>query len=479
MKERFLRNKYVIMHYYIATTIVILFYGLVASDTLFLDRKITIILLTYLLLFPIVIMYTRKYAVHIFLFMLAFITGFYSFYHYTVEAHSILNALYFTFQLYLLILTEVFTEDGSALLSYPFVVEIARWSAAAYTISTVFIAMYRMLEMSILLTFYQIVGNHIVVYGWNAESMAYIEHLRKKKKRVILIDGTIPSEAIDYLESLKVVVLNPRENPTEVHTKAALTKAKAIVMMNEVDMENLNAYIEVYDHFQTKAIRSTSLHVSIQLQSAGAVKLLKDVERLKSKERPYFKTILINPQEQLVSQLFERHPIAQDADTIEQAHLLIIGFGKLGQQIAGQVIKKQDQSGHQPSKMKVLDAFISRAEKTWNQNYGQQFPTAIIDFQAFDVRSDSLDSLVKQEIKDITQIYVCLPEEHLELWTVIELANQFPHIPIYMPFAKEGIADKWLQSEIGEERLIHRIGTFEDLFEQDSWQPHEQNSRSH
>ena len=163
MRERFLRNKQIVMHYYIATAIIILLFMFASRGTPLLDREITLILMGYLLFFPIVILYTRKYAVHIFLFVLALITGFYSFYHYAVEEHSILNALYFTFQLYLLTLTDVFTEDGSALLQYPLIVEIARWSAALYTISTVFIAMYRLLEMSIILTFYQVFGKHIVV----------------------------------------------------------------------------------------------------------------------------------------------------------------------------------------------------------------------------------------------------------------------------------------------------------------------------
>src|SRR5699024_12226888 len=87
----------------------------------------------------------------VFLFVLAFISGFYGFYHHSIDNHSISNALYFTFRLYLLDLADVFTQDGSSPIRYPLLLEIARWTAASYTISTIFIAMYRCLEKRIYL----------------------------------------------------------------------------------------------------------------------------------------------------------------------------------------------------------------------------------------------------------------------------------------------------------------------------------------
>src|SRR5699024_516627 len=139
------------LFYYL--TIIILvgcIYYFVPFDTS-MDKTITVILCLFLLLFPIVMLYTLSYALHVLLFMLAFISGFYGFYHHSVEDHSMSNALYFTFRLYLLDLADVFTQDGSSPVKYPLLLEIARWTAASYTISTIFIAMYRTLEKEIAL----------------------------------------------------------------------------------------------------------------------------------------------------------------------------------------------------------------------------------------------------------------------------------------------------------------------------------------
>src|SRR5699024_11696317 len=142
-----LRLVRVSVYYYLAILISIVLLKQFAPAGASLDPSIAVILLIYLLVFPIVFIYTYRYALHIFLFMLAFISGIYGFWYDSIEPHSLLIAIYFTFKLYLLEMTEVFTNDVASPTQYPLIIEISRWSAAAYTISTVFIAMYRTLEM--------------------------------------------------------------------------------------------------------------------------------------------------------------------------------------------------------------------------------------------------------------------------------------------------------------------------------------------
>src|SRR5699024_11358051 len=101
--------------------------------------------------------------------------GFYGFYHHSIDNHSISNALYFTFRLYLLDLADVFTQDGSSPIRYPLLLEIARWTAASYTISTIFIAMYRSLEKRISLFIAHSIGRHHVVLSYNAKSQYIIK----------------------------------------------------------------------------------------------------------------------------------------------------------------------------------------------------------------------------------------------------------------------------------------------------------------
>lgn len=463
MKERFIRNRRLIVHYYIVAGIAAVLFAWASRSEDMTDPVIQTILGAYILAFPIVILYTRKYATHIFLFLLAFITGFYSFYHYSVEAHSILNALYFTFQLYLLDVTDVFTPDGSTLLHYPLIVEIARWSAALYTISTLFIAMYRMLEMSILLTFYQIVGNHTIVFGYNENSIDLIEDLCKKKKRVVLVADQMPNEVVDYLEELKVVVLHNRDKEENIYTKCGVASAKSVILLHKEDIDNLNELMDLRYDFGKHAKKNPDLTVYVHLQDANSKEIFLELEHPTLKEDEHFQVRLINLYELFADTLFEKYPIYTKSQDTSPAHLLIIGFGPLGQHIALKAITQSEQFEKSTPYITAIDQSMPKIKQGWQRNYPEFARHASITLKTIDVTSEPLEELIRKQDRPVTQIYVCLHEDHLDLWAGIELSTQFPHIPIYIEFTEGSIAEKWIQSEVSGDRQIYSTGTFKEV----------------
>lgn len=461
MTDQIVQNRRLISHYYLVTALAALLFGWGVRNEQIIDSKIIIILALYVLLFPVVILYTRKYAVHIFLFLLAFITGFYSFYHYSVESHSVLNALYFTFQLYLLNITDVFTEDGSSLLRYPLIVEIARWSAALYTISTLFIAMYRLLENSILLVFYQIIGNHYIVFGYNENSVVFIEDLRKKKKRVILVADHLSNEVIDYLEGLNVVVLHHHADEENIYTKCRVERAKTVVLLHDEDVHNLNEFMNIQNHFKNHTKKNLDLTILIHLQDVTSRKLFLDLDGLVVEHHRHFKVKLINLYDLFVDTLFEKHPIYTSERDEVSAHLLIIGFGRLGQHIARKVSTLSD--GTSTLYVTAIDKDMPKIKHYWKRNYSEIDKRLNISFYSFDVEVDRLETIINHQDIPITHIYVCLHEDKLDLLAGIELSNQLPHIPIYLEFSEGGIVDKWIQSEVSGKRRIYGTGTFKDV----------------
>src|SRR5699024_1653019 len=160
----------------------------------------TVILCVYLLVFPVVILFTLRYALHIFLFLLAFISGFYGFYHHSIDDHSISNALYFTFRLYLIDFADVFTQDGSSPIRFASLLEIAGWSAASYTITTIFFAMYRTLEREVSLFIAQSIGKHHIIFSYNEKSHYLIQDLCANNERVIVVDEKFTPETQSMLE---------------------------------------------------------------------------------------------------------------------------------------------------------------------------------------------------------------------------------------------------------------------------------------
>src|SRR5699024_12566887 len=99
-----LRLVRVSVYYYLAILISIVLLKQFAPAGASLDPSIAVILLIYLLVFPIVFIYTYRYALHIFLFMLAFISGIFAFCFDWFDLLSFLNVFYLIFNLYYLIL---------------------------------------------------------------------------------------------------------------------------------------------------------------------------------------------------------------------------------------------------------------------------------------------------------------------------------------------------------------------------------------
>lgn len=466
MLERIIHNKRLLVHYYFILLIIVIGFIWQAGINAMTDAVITIVLALYLFLFPVVILYTKKYAVHVFLFFLAFITGFYSYYHYSVGDHSILNALYFTFQLYLLVVTDVFTTDGSTLLQYPVIVEIARWSAALYTISTLFIAMYRLLEMSILLIIYQMVGNHYVVFGYNENSLALLENLYERKRRVILVASNVPTEVVEHLESLKIIVVSYNAKEEHLYVKCGIARAKKIILFYDKDMENLNRLLDLYDYFEKLGKKKVNLSVYIHLERMEAERVLMQLEKGMGMHQRYFSIKVINLYKLFVDKLFTDHPLQLDSE--RPNHLLLMGFGQLGQQIALKVIEQYKDQPHHTLHLTALDKQMEDIRESWQTNYPHVNQEIKISLQTRDVEINHLVKIIEEQSQPITAIYICLHIDNLDLFSSIELSDRFLDIPIFLEYSEGSITEKWIHSNVSRTRLIYDLGTFQEVLKEEN-----------
>ena len=463
MRERFLRNRKLILKYYLGAGIGLFLFWWFARKEMGVDPVILSLLAVYLIVFPIVLVHTRKYAIHIFLFLLTLITGFYSFYHYSLAEHSILNALYFTFQLFLLMVADVFSPDGSILLQYPLIVEIARWSAALYTISTVFIAMYRMLENSILLIVYQLIGHHTIVFGYNEHSLMLIENLRKNKQRVILVSSHLPQEIASYLESIRVAVVHHHDQEENKYTKAAVGRAKRIVILHQEDIDNLNELLDFQNDFTTYRRRNPELIVYIHLHEPQSRPIFAELDKTFNRDGQSFKVEKINVYQTFAQALFEKQTITKKVQAKDVAHFLIIGFGSIGQQIALQAFSELHNLDKTTLQITTLDQFTTNAKQDWLSHLSNVGEPASITLQSFDIKNDSLEAFIREQELPVTGIFICMDDDELDLWAGIELSNKFPQIPIYIEYSEGSFAEKWIQSEASGDRLIYSLGTFQEI----------------
>ena len=452
MREKMNSIKHIIILYYVIIgTIILLFSYFVPIDES-MDRTISTVLCLDLLMFPVVLLFTLRYALHIFLFTLAFITGFYGFYHHSIDHHSISNALYFTFRLYLLDLADVFTQDGSSPVRYPILLEIARWTAASYTITTIFIAMYRTLEKNISLFIAQTIGKHHIIFSYNEKSHYLIQDLCANNQRVIVVDEKFTPETQNMLEEMKVIVIQASLNDETIFRTCGAKKAASISLFHQNDQKSLNVLMRLEDFARTKKIQLSLKKLLIHIEDNRYKKEL--ISFLDKVDHFSFPVEAINVYEEVARRFWRTHKhIFTEPEDI---HILIVGYDSFGKQIAAEANQLHLQNDNkQLLSMTVLDRFPEYKR----MGHIEEIP--------FDIEKDSLKSLIDEKQATFTHIFICLDEDYIDLMEGIELSELFSNTPIYMNFTDESIEQTLMIATTKTKKSLYSTGIIQDVLTKD------------
>src|SRR5690625_2092420 len=452
LRVKFKSIKHIIILYYVIISLAFLLFTYFAPFDTSMDRTISIILCFYLLVFPVVFLYTLRYALHIFLFSLAFISGFYGFYHHSFDNHSISNALYFTFRLYLLDLADVFTQDGSSPIRYPLLLEIARWSAASYTITTIFIAMYRTLEKKISLFIAQSIGKHHIIFSYNEKSHYLIQDLRANNERVIVVDDTFTPETQNMLEQMKVIVIQASINDEDIFQMCGAEKAESISLFHEKDQDSLYVLMNLEKYARHKNIQLTFTKLLIHIEdNRFKTELISFLEKV---EHFSFPVEVINVYEEVSKRFWKQHQyiFKQQKDI----HVLIVGYNSFGKQIVSEAEKTHHHSlTNQNFTMTVLDEFPEYSQL----GYLEKVP--------FNIEKESLKTVIREQRKVFTHIFICLDEDYIDLMEGIELSEIFSDTPIFMNFTDESIEQTFMITTTQTKKSLYSTGTIEDVLTMD------------
>jgi len=448
LREKIESIKHIIILYYLVIGVIfLLFTYFVPMDTS-MDRTITVILCLYLLVFPVVLLFTLRYALHVFLFSLAFISGFYGFYHHSVDNHSISNALYFTFRLYLLDLADVFTQDGSSPIRYPLLLEIARWTAASYTITTIFIAMYRTLEREISLFIAQTIGKHHIIFSYNEKSHYLIQDLCANNERVIVVDEKFTPEIQNMLEAMKVIVIQSPINDENIFRVCGAKKAQSISLFHPKDQDSLYTLMNLEKFSRNKKIKLTFKRLIIHIEDNHyKIELLSFLEKV---EHFSFPVEVINVYEEVARRFWNCHQsIFEEQNDI---HMLVVGYNAFGKQIVSEAEEAHHQSRtNQKITMAILDEFPEYKQL----NNIEKIP--------FNIEKDSVKTVIEEQQQVFTHIFICLDEDYIDLMEGIELSEIFSTTPIYMNFTDETIEQTFMIATTKTKKSLYSTGTNQDV----------------
>ncbi|GAA4071974.1 hypothetical protein GCM10022410_16980 [Amphibacillus indicireducens] len=294
-----------------------------------------------------------------------------------------------------------------------------------------------------------------------------IENLRKKKRRVVVVADRLPHEVIKYLEANRIAVIHHHDQQENKYTKAGISRAKNIIMLHQQDIDNLNEFIDFQTDFTKYKRKNHQLVVYIHLHEPQSRVLFAELDKTMNGYDPAIKVKQINIYQSFAQALFEKQSILKSVQANNSAHLLIIGFGSIGQQIALQASAQLSGLSKTKFKITALDQFIMEAKRDWLSDYPDTVESVPITFRSFDIKSDRLEEVIREQEQPVTHIFICLDDD-LDLWAGIELSNKFPQVPIFIEYSEGSFAEKWIQSEVSGNRLIYSLGTFQEVLTEEN-----------
>jgi hypothetical protein len=431
---------------------------------------VTIVLCGYWFIFYYRIL--KKNRIQVLLFIVAVTTGVYGFKFQGIEEYSITNALYSTFRLFLLDVDPVFSKSASKFTTYPLSIEIARWTAAAYTISTLFSLIYLFFNQSLKLVIYRIFGNHIVISGYHNKSKVLIENLRKQKKKVVLIVEEISETQMTYLRELGVILLIGKQGSTSLYKKCKLSSAEYFIIFHEEDSKNLNEILALNEFVKETGVSLSLKQVIVHLGYHQSYELFEEIETdlsLKTNQATYLPVKPFNLQQLVAERLFNEYPLhvgyeerLRDPNG-EGLHLLFIGFGQTGQQLAVQAIERAHYINSAQIKMTILDKHAEKVKKEWYDNYPKSNRVADLKFHSIDIETDSIDDYVTAADVAYSHIFVCLKNDFEDLKAGLQLGKTLPHLPIYLKLSEKAQISHWLHTNTEKFKKLYLFGNYEDV----------------
>lgn len=468
MVDRIRKNKKLFLYYYLMMIPVTGGIWILTDRYHLMDKKLFLILSGYFLCFSLIFFISNKYVFQIFLFILTIITGVYGFKYHAYKDYSLINALYSTFRLFVIDVDNVFTKQGDRFVSYPLSIEIARFSAVLYLISTAFQIIYSFFNQSIKVFFYKLLGRHYVVIGYHQKSKTLLMNLRGQGERVILLTEGLSSSEKEYLIQLGVVVLIGTKTDHNLFDQAGLHRAGYAILFHEDDPSILDELISIKGFLEKKHRKGQPLNILLHLTSQQSIILYEEIDN----EMGKFENMLIrviNTHRLIADKVLNEHPLYLHYEdrlrdpSGEALHLLFVGFDETNQQLAFRAMERAVFYSRNKLMITVLDKEIGKVKKLWFRTYPQSHHVAEFQFYEFDIYTQALEGKLEEVNQAFTHVFLSTGDDYMNMMEGIQLSKKLNHLPIFIHVKEEGLLGYEVYRKAQEMGNLHCFGYYNEV----------------
>lgn len=340
----------------------------------------------------------------------------------------------------------------------PWALEVARFLLPGLTAFTALQALSTLFkEQAQWLQLWQL-KDHTIVCGLGRKGSFFVEDLLKNGQKLVVIDKNIhPMVANDFRQRGAIVLVG---DATEADTllSARVTRAKNLVCLLGEDQDNLKIAHLAYQLSKENRQKLTCI---IHVSSQDLLGLVKRSELTLTSTGFLFETF--NIYRRAASQIIQGDPGWFKDAAPPPAHILVIGLGRLGQNLTLQAGYRWLADG-QPHKLTITVLDRHASEKITNLIQRQPELAKTVDFQAQDLDLSAPKSLQHAfkalgSLSDMSRVYFCISDSILNLQLLLALREHpaFRDTPFFVRVEKTiGHADIF-------ETPIMGLTGFEDL----------------
>ncbi len=327
---------------------------------------------------------------------------------------GLLNAFYHSLQLFLLHAPHNETP-------LPWQLEVGRWLAALSTglvilNLTLYYFYHELMEFKL-----RNIKNHTIICGMGRKGLNVVENLSKINKKIIVIEKQPTAGLREFLAKMGIPLIIGDASKNNILIEARIKYAKTLYALCQDDSVNcaiaMKAYkikcnsdieIQLFVH-----VNDSELRAKLQINNINCSSGSRNVIRFIDVFEP-----------EAISLLMHDLPIDHDgikADDLNIVHLVILGFGRMGQSIAVKAAQLGVFANNKKLKISVIDrnASKNRNELLFHHHYIEE----VADFKFYEMEIFSLEAKNKieewcKDISVIVNIVVCFDDQILAYHTL-------------------------------------------------------------
>jgi hypothetical protein len=320
----------------------------------------------------------------------------------------------------------------------PWPLAVARVLAPAVTSYAVIWTLMSMFGDKLMSMRLRFLRGHVVVCGLGRLGTALVRGYRKRRERVVVIEADRAHPAIPTCKEIGAIVLIGNPADESLLRRARVAFARVVLTAARQDSTNVQAAVCTRNLVLARN-SSKEVKLFVKLLDFRLAELVEQHQLLAAKGDRLDVRVL-KPVDLAARQLFEEHPLDHKpirAGSQSEAHLVIAGFGHIGQGLALQAARIGHFANHKPIRITLVDRNPDHAAMPFHAMFPSFIDVARMDLFKVDVESPAFFDKVAEWAAEpgvVLTVALCMTDATVSLASALTMTtrNKAAPFPVHV-----------------------------------------------